>query len=347
MASTTPVDSSLPTLTGDLIRSPATSTPRRAPDSIRRTSHIDMIRTGETTQDGVRLVGTARDTSTDADGKGTILGESHVQAEVGRDRRLESIAITPEGPDLTALLERPVASGFRAVVDETVPDERALQTPLYLLLDDLPVAALISGYADLYRRHPDEPESESRRRAQSVKADICAGWASDATMMQEIARIGRIPTPIGPEAPVLERDDDPLAWHPIGVLGPGAMRRRRRIDVVAGDRLAVDAMFRDSHVDQDGIETIVHEYSLEASVEPGELFVRHCEATARVLPWTECPRAAASAERLVGRPVRTLRGFVRQELVGTTTCTHLNDLLRSLADVAPLARDLARGENNR
>ena len=61
------------------------------------------------------------------------------------------------------------------------------------------------------------------------------------------------------------------------------------------------------------------------------------EATPRALPWPECPQAAASASRLVGQPVGELRDFVRQDLSGTTTCTHLNDLLRSLADVATLA----------
>lgn len=306
-----------------------------------------MIRTGNTTQEGVLLVGAARDTSTDGAGVGTILAESSVRAEIGKDRRLEVITISPQVRDLSPLLGRAVASGFRAAVDETVPNDRKNQTPLYLLLDDLPVAALISGYADLYVRHPDEPESASRNRAHSLKADICAGWASDATMMQEIARVGRIPTPIGPEAPRLERDDDSLSWHPIEALGPGTMRRRRRIDVVSGDILHVDAMFRDSHVDEDGLETIVHEYSLDATVEPVELVVTGCEAKARVLPWTECPRAAASAGRLEGHPVASLRTFVRQQLTGTTTCTHLNDLLRSLADVAPLARDLARAETAR
>ena len=46
----------------DLARSPATTTPARSAHSIRRTSHIDMVRTGATTQDGVALAGTARDT---------------------------------------------------------------------------------------------------------------------------------------------------------------------------------------------------------------------------------------------------------------------------------------------
>jgi hypothetical protein len=55
-----------------------------------------------------------------------------------------------------------------------------------------------------------------------------------------------------------------------------------------------------------------------------------------VLPWTECPFAAASAARLDGHAVGELRELVGREFKGTTTCTHLNDLLRSLADLARL-----------
>jgi hypothetical protein len=55
-----------------------------------------------------------------------------------------------------------------------------------------------------------------------------------------------------------------------------------------------------------------------------------------VLPWDECPGAAGSAARLVGQPVGALRRIVGDELRGTSTCTHLNDLLRSLADVPHL-----------
>jgi hypothetical protein len=59
-----------------------------------------------------------------------------------------------------------------------------------------------------------------------------------------------------------------------------------------------------------------------------------------VLPWPECPAAAASAGRLVGHPVTDIRGVVRQDLRGVTTCTHLNDLLRSMGDIGAMTATL-------
>src|SRR5205085_1512577 len=90
---------------------------------------------------------------------------------------------------------------------------------------------------------------------------------------------------------------------------------------------------RDSHFDDDGMESVVHEYSLHATIDARTLEIIAAEATPRVLPYVECPTAAASAPRLVGRRLDQIRDLVRKEFVGTSTCTHLNDLLRSLEDV--------------
>jgi hypothetical protein len=98
-------------------------------------------------------------------------------------------------------------------------------------------------------------------------------------------------------------------------------------------------MFRDTHVDPDGVETVLHEYSIEATVDE-ELRFTSIEAAPRVLPWIECPWAAPSATRLCGQPVHGLRRLVRDNFHGVETCTHLNDMLRSLADIAPLAARL-------
>ena len=300
---------------------------------MRRTSHIDIAFVG----DGLELRGAARDLLTDEAGVARVTGAASVVASLDAARTLTQLDTTPS-VDATALHGLPVASGFRAAVDRLLPDERTASTPLYLLLDELPVAALISGYAMLYlgtvpaHRHGEGP---------ALKSDICAGWRHDGTMMVAFRQVGQIPVPLGPAAPELAPADDLDAWHAIPLLPSGAMRRRRMVEVAWGRPAPVVAMFRDTHVGPDGTETVLHEYSYEGAVDPDTLVVVASQATPRVLPWVECPQAAASATRLVGRSVADLRQLVKTELKGTSTCTHLNDLLRSLADVGPLLSELA------
>jgi hypothetical protein len=108
-----------------------------------------------------------------------------------------------------------------------------------------------------------------------------------------------------------------------------------------GGDVLVDCFFRDSHQRADGPETIVHEYTLHVAVDPDSMLIRSCAAGVGALPWPECPSAAASAHRLVGTPLTDLRQRVRAEFVGPSTCTHLNDTLRSLADVPALLARIA------
>jgi hypothetical protein len=56
-----------------------------------------------------------------------------------------------------------------------------------------------------------------------------------------------------------------------------------------------------------------------------------------VLPYPECPPAAGNVARLEGVAVSDLRTLVLQRLRGVDCCTHLNDALRSLAEVSTLA----------
>lgn len=161
-------------------------------------------------------------------------------------------------------------------------------------------------------------------------------------MMLAIGAGRPLPLVVGPAAPDL-RDGDLVGWHALDDLPPLAMRRSRRIDVIEGDVLEVEAMFRDTYVDPSGQESVVHEYELHATLDPDSLVVRRVEAIPRVLPWTECPRAAGSVDRLVGFSTDDVSSRVRTDFTGTSTCTHLNDLLRSLAGVRALIGTL-RGQ---
>lgn len=338
---------------------------------MRRTSSIDVWRPDGLDGDLV-VDARARDLATLADGTGTVLGFVRLRLRLGRDHRLlevEELAGAPEAgaPEagaldagvLAPLVGTRVGSGFRAVLDEELATERDARTLLYLLLDDLPGATLISGYA-LQRAAFDAGRKLPLRYDQvATRANICAGWADGATILDAVRRHQVIPVPIGPPAPTLEPPDDPVAWHASAPLPPSSTRRRRLLDVgpaarhqAGGERvgeggagaetLPVHAHFRDSHVDAAGLQTVLHEYAVEGTVDPGGEEVRALHAHAHVLPWTECPAAVGSAGRLAGARVADLRQWVRQELTGVHTCTHLNDTLRSLTDVGALVGTLGR-----
>ena len=299
------------------------------------------------------MQGRARDLVTVANGRAIEVGTARIDAEVeGLTRELRSLTTVPEVPTLQGLLGAVVGPGFRARVDELVPEERDERSLLYLLLDDLPGAGLVSGYALLRTDSVGRPTSDEYLVA---SADLCAGWASGGSMMQLIREHGQPPTPFGPPAPRLERGDDPLAWHDLAPLPPHSMRRLRRVDATAptggaepdGAIADVSAFLRDSHFAPstgagDG-ESVVHEYSVDARVDVVERTILAIEARPDVLPWQECPAAIASAQRLVGHGLDDLRAHVRATFVGTTTCTHLNDVLRGLTDVDVLL-DLVVGQ---
>jgi hypothetical protein len=252
------------------------------------------------------------------------------------DRTLTSIAAEPAPVSLDGLVGRRASSGFRRAVDELFVEEDRGASLLYQLLDDLPTAFLVSGYA-LVAAGMNAPRESLQLQS---RADICAGWATGGTILAGSEHLGHVPHTSGPPAPSLD-SGDPLGWHRLDPIPPHAMQRCRRIDIwpigdAASGPLSVEAFFRDSHVDADGRETVVHEYLVLAELERDTLSFRECRADIGVLPWFECPSAAASAGRLVGTGPHDLRSRIRETFTGVSTCTHLNDTLRALAAVPSL-----------
>lgn len=314
---------------------PSSGTPARRPGSVRRTSTIDMLRP-EGLRGTLLLVGRARDLRTGRDGAPTLLREAAVRARVDAlgTRALLALETEPAVDAAAALIGRAVSTGFRVALDAALPQLKRENSLLYLLLDDCPTAALVSGYAlgHATAGHPAPPASKRLQHP-----DLCAGWRVGGTILLGIEQQGMVPVVTGPAAPSLLDPRDPLAWHPFDPLPATGMRRHRRIDVWLERRLEVDALFRDSHMAPDGLETAVHEYEVRASLDPASFRFESIRATPRALPWLECPAAADSAGRLVGTLAHDLRHRVREDFIGKTTCTHLNDTLRGFEDLPDLA----------
>jgi hypothetical protein len=297
----------------------------------------------------LHLAGAARDLET-TDREARVRDAATLEAEVDPRRRLARLQLVPDRPEATAMVGSRVGSGFRAQVAAALPGERG--TPLGVLLDDLPGATLISGYVRVRSEaHAGLPPGSSvPTAALDAMTDVCSGWRAGGRAMESVASGDGIPLQDCPPAPDLVgggASSDGMGWHDIGLLAPGTMRRRRRIDVGGlapcpngnDDPVEVDAMFRDSYGEPDGTEVVLHEYGLQASLDRDGLVVRSIEAAPAVLPFGECPLAAANVEDLVGRAIGDFRAAVRDQLTGIRSCTHLNDMLRVLADVAYLAQE--------
>lgn len=315
---------------------PVTTSPARRPGSRRRTCSIDSTRPDGLDGD-VLVDARARDLSTDMSGAAADRAEARLSARIDPDRNLVCAVTDPPLDGLAQLVGAPVASGWRARAALALGIDERYQSLLHLLVDDLPGAALVSGVA-LHAARAGAASPQLRRYV-LASADVCAGWVAGGSMLEAFQTHDQMPVPVGPAAPVLERSDDPDGWHPLDPLPPRSTRRRRLLDLwpatdVDGTH-RFESHFRDSHLDSDGLETVVHEYLVSGVVDaPGGTFAE-VRAQARVLPWVECPNALASARSLAGTPIAGVRARVRAELVGVTTCTHLNDTLRSLADLAP------------
>ncbi|AFC54404.1 MULTISPECIES: DUF2889 domain-containing protein [Mycobacterium] len=315
------------------VHEPTTGNPRRRPRSARRTTSIDMTR-DEGSLDPVYLDGRARDLWTAADGTVTELGAATLSATIELIARVvRHVEVTPPVAAMTRLAGAPAMSGFRAAADKVAPELRQARDLRYTLLDDVPVVTLISGHA----LSASNLLGDVAKSGYLPVADQCAGFATGGLLLTSF-EAGDPAIVTGPEAPDLDHGEDSWAWHPMARLAPQAMRRRRRIDIFeeTAGRVGIDAMFRDTYVRSDGMETIIHEYTLDAVVDPETGVIVESRAIPRVLPWQECPGAVASAGRIAGMTLQDLHFRVRHELSGTSTCTHLNDLLRSVADAAAL-----------
>jgi Protein of unknown function (DUF2889) len=333
---------------------PSQGTPPRAPRSIRRTTTLDITFPSL----GVLVLhGVGRDLLTNLTGysdssdssiEAIVLDQTEATIEVDHYARLVSAIEIPgadEGQHEAAqqLIGVPATGKLRKMLGVYLPEEVSSGSLLVQILDDVPAATLIAGSA-LFRQGLIEPSPSSEKRRPQV--DVCTGWKSGGVMAQAIIEDDVPYMGEGPLAPTLLSDTDPLAWHEFPPLSLGAMRRHRRLDITkldAGsdstDGYALDIFFRDSFVEPDGRQSVVHEYGITGTLD-SQGTITAMIATPHVIPGPECPGAAASAQRVIGLPLSEVRAHVTAEFSGISTCTHLNDMLRSLGTMSTLFTQL-------
>jgi Protein of unknown function (DUF2889) len=309
---------------------PVETWPSLIPGALRRTSTVDThpAGTGDSAVDLRARDVMARDSGVD------VLDEVRVRAHLS-DRVIDDIRCTTHD-GLARLLGSRVGPGFRSTVGKLLPEEVRRASLLHLLLDDWVGAALVSGYAVQHAAITRGVEQKLPPGTADRMAGICAGFAPEASLISYTRRNDTIPSAHGPAAPPLDTN----GMHDVKPLRAHGMRRCRRLDLApTGD---FDAHFRDTHVDGDGAETIVHEYTVVGAVDTSTRTITSVTAEVRVLPWQECPGAIGSATRVVGMVLSEVRERIRGEFVGTSTCTHLNDTLRALGDLDALLGGLRR-----
>ncbi len=322
---------------------PAVPTPARILGSIRRTSTIDATWDSDGRDSPMQLLGRSRDIFTPMDGTtAVVLAEDVLQVTTQPNRVVSAISSVPPRTGLEVLID--LKGGLRSKIVESFPDEVREGTPLYLLLDDISGATLVSGFAFMHWRKPEDAPLVNPRdpeiMARKLKmVGICAGFQSGASALGDDGPPAKHATQIVPNLPI---ESDPFAWHELFETKEVSARRSRRIDVWREeDEWLVDSFFQDSGTSPSGDRIAVHEYTIRARVSVVSGLVSAIEATPQVLPFVECPMATLAVHRLVGQPIRDFRSLVNELLPGIDGCTHMNDALRALAEVPVLAAHLA------
>jgi len=319
--------------------------PLRRLQSVRRTSSIDTTWPQGFGQPA-RMIGRARDVWTGASrGAPEVLAEDCVEFTASPQREILAIESVPPRAELQRLVGVRAGGHSRTVLSEVFADESEIGTPLYLLLDDFAGASLVAGWA--WSRWGDDWKASTRRSGAAATAarkgkmeNICAGFRPGSTALNTDDTGNNVIPSVTP-VPALPHPHDARGWHELTEQDGVGMRRARRIDVWRdGDTVCIDAAFQDSATSPAGGRIAVHEYLLSASVDARDFVLRTLHVDPRILPYRECPGATPNAQRMIGTPLRDMRLRVLRELPGVLGCTHLNDVLRSLADVPRLASRL-------
>lgn len=329
-------------------RQSAGPAPLRRPGSVRRTTSIDSDWPDGFGQPWI-MTGRARDLLTPFEGDAVELASGEFRIRTSPIREIMDIVISADHPRTQDMVGVRAGGASRTALADVLGDLRG--GPLFQVLDDFAGASLVAGW--IWSRWTDDWHTRmASNRAKSTAGNkgrmvnICTGFTEGGSSLSEDGSVDhsdQSATEVGP----LANPDDPVGWHDMSVQeGRPLARRARRIDVWRAEGvLKVDAAFQDSGPNPQGTRTAIHEYRVYAEVDDGDGTLLSLQALPLILPFRECPGASMKASRMVGQDVGEFRQAVLDTLVGTVGCTHLNDVLRALADVPALASLLPKEHN--
>lgn len=316
---------------------PAGPAPARRASSIRRTTTIETTWPGGLAEP-MHMVARGRDLASDAHGAARPVSATEIVLIVSTAREILALRSDPPGVELTPLIGVRAGGASRKMLSAVLAGQEG--SLAYTLLDDFPGASLVANWV-----RSRWPAGIARPTAGlRPVSDICLGFAHGSPTLTADGRANlrmQRDCPVGP----LQRPDDPDGWHDMTEQRdvPG-MRRARRTDLWReDDRLHLDIGFQDSGTDPDGGRRGIHEYTVRAQIDAARFTLVSIDVRPHILPFPQCPAAITNVTRLLGRDVRTFRAEVPQLLPGALGCTHLNDVLRSLADAPALVASLDRG----
>lgn len=319
------------------ISEPIGPTPLRRPSSIRRTMTIDVQWPGGKDAPGF-YSGMCRDLLNEASEKRTdVLAEATFEA-VCANREIIQISATPAPQNLQDLVGVRAGGHLRKALSLAIPEERTAASPLYLLLDDLAGATLVSSWSFSAWSDVDPTFAASSVPARSM-AGVCIGFRPGSSALDADGRVR--PSQNTSRVVPLANPKDPIGWHDLPKHEGISFRRARRIDIWReGTSLLVESHFQDSASAPDGGNRIaIHEYLVEGRIgADGKL--KDLTARPGTLPFPECRAAPVNLDALIGTQASDLRDIVLELLSLTSGCTHLNDVVRSLAEVPRLAENL-------
>lgn len=159
------------------VHGPGQSAPGRRPGSIRRTTTIDM-RWADGWGTDLYLDGRGRDLRTAEDRSTKTLATSRMRLDVDPRRNVLRIEAEPGRPGIEHLVGGGAGSGFRRRLGDAVPSITG-HDPVDLMLDDVPGATLVSGFAfaqwyPIEQLLADVPRSPGPARRTMV--GICTGF---------------------------------------------------------------------------------------------------------------------------------------------------------------------------